>query len=289
VKANVAAAEATMREAQAMAARAEASLALARRERERLGSLSTSGIVSPEALDQSRTAETAAQRDLEAARSRVHTAESELAVARAGLLALGGGNVSRVISLKSPIDGEVMSLPERSGRVVAAGETVMVIGNSRDIELMIEVLSSDAVRISPGDAIRVEEWGGEKPLEGKVRLVEPSGFTKISALGIEEQRVRVIGDVAGAPAQLGDGFRIEARIVVWHSDAVLKVPVNALFRSGASWAVFVVDGGRAKKRSIEVGHRGRLEAEVVKGLNEGERVIVHPGNEIADGVRVGGH
>ena len=151
---------------------------------------------------------------------------------------------------------------------------------------MIEVLSSDAVKIEEGDRIMIEDWGGDEILEARVRLVEPSGFTKISALGIEEQRVRVIGDFVEAPPSLGDAYRIEARIVVWTGENVLRIPVSSLFRSDGGWAVYAVESGRAVRKPVEIGHRSPLEAEVLSGLDDGAAVILHPSNRIEDGVRV---
>jgi HlyD family secretion protein len=180
----------------------------------------------------------------------------------------------------------VLSIPDRSARVVRAGETIMTIGNSRDIEIVVEVLSSDAVRIRPGNAIRIEDWGGANALDGTVRLVEPGGFRKISALGIEEQRVRVIADLKDAPAELGDAYRIEAKIVVWSAESALKLPVSALARRDGGWIVFAIESGRARVVPVKIGQRGRTEAELLEGLAEGAPVIVHPGNELVDGARV---
>jgi HlyD family secretion protein len=285
VRTAVDAARASLQEAEAQAGRASADAELAGRELERVRSLSLSGIASKEILDQAQTAARAAARELEAARFRVRAARSRLESAKAGLLAIGGGAGGK-IDLRSPVDGQVLGISQRSARVVRAGEEVLTVGDPSGIELMIEVLSSDAVRIEPGDRILIEDWGGDEPLEGVVRLVEPSGFTKISALGIEEQRVRVIGDfVEGAPS-LGDAYRIEARIVVWTGESVLRVPVSSLFRSDGGWAVFAVESGRAVKKMVTIGHRSPLEAEVLSGLEEGSAVVLHPSNRIDDGVRV---
>lgn len=285
VKSAVDAARAALSEAEAQAERASANAELKARDVERIRSLSSSGIASAEMLDQAVTADRAAARELEAAQFRIRAARSELEAARAGLLAIDAGPGRRV-ELRSPVSGQVLGIPERSSRVVRAGEEIMTVGDPSKIELMIEVLSSDAVKIEAGDRIMVEDWGGEETLEGVVRLVEPSGFTKISALGIEEQRVRVIGDFVEPPPSLGNAFRIEARIVIWTGDDVLRVPVSALFRNDGGWAVFAVESGRAAKRIVTIGHRSPLEAEVLSGLAEGARVILHPSNRIEDGVKV---
>ena len=169
------------------------------------------------------------------------------------------------------------------------GTPLLEVGNPQDLEVEIDVLSGDAVRIQPGAAVQLEHWGGEAPLQGRVRLVEPSAFTKISALGVEEQRVNVIVDFLSPPAtraMLGDGFRVEARIVVWQGDRVLKVPTAALFRTPGGWAVFVVEEGVARQRALEIGQANALEAEVVEGLQQGDRVLLHPSDKIVDGSRV---
>jgi HlyD family secretion protein len=287
VRTAVAAAQASVSEAEAQAERASATAELRGKDLERIRALSSSGIASVELLDQAETAERAAARELEAARFRVRAARSQLEAARAGLLAIEGGT-GRTIELRSPVAGQVLSIPERSSRVVRAGETVMTVGDPSSIEIMIEVLSADAVKIEPGNRILIDDWGGDATLEGVVRLVEPAGFTKISALGIEEQRVRVIGNLVGEAPSLGDAYRVEARIVIWADESVLRVPVSALFRSDGGWAVYAVDGNRAARREVTVGHRSPLEAEVLLGLREGEIVILHPSNRIEDGVRVVG-
>jgi HlyD family secretion protein len=166
---------------------------------------------------------------------------------------------------------------------------LLELGDPRDLEVEIDVLSGDAVKVSPGDPVLFEHWGGEVPLQGIVRLIEPQGFTKISALGIEEQRVNVIADFLDSPDQhrmLGDGYRVEARIVIWQHDNVLKVPTSALFRHQSDWAVFVVQRQRASLRVLQLGQSNDLEAEVVGGLSAGEMVIVHPSDEVVDRVAV---
>jgi HlyD family secretion protein len=141
------------------------------------------------------------------------------------------------------------------------------------------------VRVQPGAVLRIEDWGGSEPLEARVRIVEPSGFTKISALGVEEQRVNVIADLVTPAPSLGDGYRVEARIVVWEADDVLRVPASALFRRGKRWNVFTLEEGRARLRPIEIGERGATQAQVLDGLSEGEQVLLHPSDRVEDGVR----
>jgi HlyD family secretion protein len=165
----------------------------------------------------------------------------------------------------------------------------MELGDPAELEIEIDVLSIDAVKVLPGAKVVLEHWGGPAPLLGRVRLVEPSGFLKISALGVEEQRVNVIVDFTDPLEKrptLGDAYRVEARIVIWEQEDVLKLPVGALFRDGGDWAVFVVTGDRAETQHVKIGHRNDLEAEVLDGLTDGARVVVHPSDKVDDGVRV---
>ncbi len=189
----------------------------------------------------------------------------------------------------APISGKVLRKFKESASPITAGTAILEVGDPQRLEMEIDVLSSDAVQIPPQAKVIVNEWGGDEPLHGIVRLVEPAAFTKISALGVEEQRVFVIVDLIDPPAKratLGDGYRIEAQIILWESDNVLKVPTSALFRKGNEWAVFKVVEGKAHLQRVEIGHRNGLEAEVLKGLGDQEIVIVHPSDKIADGVDV---
>jgi len=174
---------------------------------------------------------------------------------------------------------------EESERVVMAGAPLVELSNP-SLEVMIEVLSADAVKVKPGIPVLIDGWGGEQPLEARARLVEPSALTKISALGVEEQRVNVIADFIGHETPLGDGYRVEARIIIWETNEALKAPLNTLFRSGQRWDAFVVENGIAKRREVETGHRADFEVEVLNGLLECESVIAHPSNLVADGVAV---
>jgi len=189
----------------------------------------------------------------------------------------------------APITGVVLNVRRESAGVVQAGSELVELGDPRDLEVVVQVLSRDAVAIRPGAATFFEQWGGEKPLEGRVRRVEPAGFTKISALGVEEQRVNVLIDFVTPFEQrttLGDGYRVEARIVTWQSDSVLKVPVGALFRQNGDWASYVVEEGVAKVRKLSIGHLNTLDAEVLDGLREGAQVIMHPGDKVKDGGKI---
>lgn len=193
------------------------------------------------------------------------------------------------LQIRSPITGRVFRVLQKSAAVVAAGTNLLEIGDPTDLEVEIDVLSRDAVRVERGAPVLLEHWGGERPLHGSVRLVEPSAFTKISTLGVEEQRVNVIVDLVDPPEErvsLGDGYRVEARIVVAQKPDVLRVPTSALFRSNDKWAAFAVEAGVAKLRTLKLGLQSGLVAEVIEGLKQGDQVVTHPGDNIVDGVKV---
>ena len=192
-------------------------------------------------------------------------------------------------TIRSPIDGRILRLFQESSAVVASGTSLLELGDPTDLEVEIDVLSRDAVKIAPGAVVLLEHWGGEKTLHGRVRLVEPSAFTKVSTLGVEEQRVNAIVDLLDPPqdrAELGDGFRVEARIIVAEATEVLKTPTSALFRVGDSWAVFRVVDGTARQTLVQLGMQNGLEAEVIEGLSPEDRVVVHPGDDVTDGIAV---
>ena len=163
---------------------------------------------------------------------------------------------------------------------------MLAVGDPKGLEIVVDVLSTDAVKIEPGARILIEGWGGDTTLNGVVQYIEPSAFTKVSALGIEEQRVNVIGLFTDFPERLGDGYRVVARIVTWEGDSILQVPSSALFRDGDGWATFVMQDGAAVKRTVKVGHRNSFTVEITEGLKEGDHVILHPSNQIEDGVKV---
>jgi HlyD family secretion protein len=191
-----------------------------------------------------------------------------------------------VIEVFAPTAGRVLRVYEESARVVVVGTPLLEIGDPRDLEIVIDVLSADAVRIHPGGEMRLEAWGGDEALRARVRRVEPSGFTKLSALGVEEQRVNVIADFVDPPGTLGDGYRLEARIVVWSSDEVLRAPASAIFRREGDWHVFAAADGRARLRRVEIGHRGPDAVEIRSGLEAGDRLVLHPTDRVEDGVRI---
>jgi HlyD family secretion protein len=278
-------ARALVREAQQNVSHAQADLAQAERDRARAERLLAEKFVSPEAVERTRTAETTARSSVDAARAREAAARSDARAAEATLIA-ASGKPGQLVPLVSPSRGNVLRVMEQNERTLAAGTPVMVIGDASKIEIVADLLSTDAVKVPPGAAVLVENWGGDKTLHGRVRIVEPYAFTKVSALGVEEKRVNVVIDLLDPPGPLGDGYRVEARIVLWSGDDVLKVPGNAVFRSGEGWAVFAVEGGRAVKRSVKVGNRSALEAGILEGLKEGDTVVQYPGNEVSDGARV---
>ncbi len=285
--ARIASAEAMSREAQEQVRRARAEHAQATRELARVDSLVKDGFVSPQAAEQARVNATTSANALEAARFRARAASAELRAAKAALLAVEARpGEAAAVKLRSPVSGRVLRIRDRSERVVAAGAPLMVLGDPKALEIVIDVLSSEAVRIRPGMAVLLEGWGGDEPLRAQVRLIEPYAFTKVSALGVEEQRVNVIADFVDPPGPLGDAYRVEARVILWQADDVLKVPVSALFRHADDWAVFVIADGRARLRAVRLGRRATLQAEVSSGLQAGEPVIVHPPRDIGDGARV---
>lgn len=191
--------------------------------------------------------------------------------------------------IRSPINGRVLKKYQESSTIITPGTQLLQLGDPENLEIEVDVLSADGVRISPGDKVLLEQWGGEKPLAGRVRLVEPSAFTKVSSLGVEEQRVNVIIDFEDPPEKrrtLGDAFRVEAKIIIWESPDVLRVPIGALFRHDNDWAVFAIRNGRARLQVLKIGHRNSLNAEVLEGLSEGDEVVMHPSDQVVDGVRV---
>jgi HlyD family secretion protein len=297
LRAELAAAESRDREA---SARLEAAIARAeqmRREAERDRPLVERGLVSRQAAERSELAALSAKEQVEALRAAAAAASADV---RARELALAGaadqspGSLAQLVY--APAAGRVLRVLEESERVVLAGTPIVEIGDAEGLEVIVDVLSEHAVRIRPGDPVRFEEWGGDEPLHGAVRLLEPAAFTKYSALGVEEQRVWVIADIFDAPLSLGAEFRVEARIVTWEGDDVLTVPTSALFQLGGEWQAFVVKGGRAVRRSVRIGHRSTELAEVLPAnggddgvlppLAEGDEVILFPSDEIDDGVRV---
>ena len=288
LNAAVAAAGAAVGQAQAERARAATALTRARSSLRRLETLATAGAISGDELEAAQTTLKSGEEAVRAAEFTVARAEHELQLARARLSPSSPGG--RTVAVVAPVDGVVLKRLRESASVVPVGEPLLEIGDPGSLEIVSDLLSTDAVRVSRGDAVLVEQWGGSEPLNGRVRRVEPSGFMKVSALGVEEQRVNVIVDFADEAegGRLGDGYRVEVRIVIWRDDSALKVPVGSLFRRGDDWAVFVVDRGRVRRQLVTLGERNDREAQVLKGLAEGQTVVLHPPDTLAEEARVRG-
>ena len=298
-RARLEAAEATQRAADAGVRRSQAALLQAKRDAARAEQLHRAGTLATDAREKAKLAETSAVQDSDAARFAADAAAHEVEVARAALMTTSGPNPPGprapgeicaggrpCVAARAPVAGQLLRVFEESERIVAPGTPLVEIGDPASLEIVVDILSTDAVRVSPGARLLVEDWGGEGTLEGRVRQIEPSAFTKVSALGVEEQRVNVIADLGAPEPRLGDRYRVEARIVVWEGEDVIQVPASALFRHGAVWAVFVVDRGAARLREVRVGHQAAFDAEIERGLDVGETVILHPNDRVRDGARV---
>ena len=230
-----------------------------------------------------------AEESANAATFAVQAAASELQRAEARLIPTSADTRGRVVTVNSPADGVVLKRIRESESMVPAGEPLLEIGDPMQLEIVSDLLSTDAVRVKPAARAIIEQWGGDDTLHATVRRIEPAGFTKISALGVEEQRVNVILDLenpSAACAALGDAYRVEVRIVVWEGQDIVKVPTSALFRHAQQWAVYRVVGGRALRTRVEVGHQTGQEAEIVTGVSVGDQIIVHPGDTLKHGARV---
>jgi len=214
-------------------------------------------------------------RETHAAEFALKIAEYEYAVAQATLTQIGTPGDGATVEVRSPVGGFVLRVMQESATIVTPGTPILEIGDKSDIEIEAEILSRDAVTIKPGAPVSIEQWGGEKPLDGRVRLVEPAAFTKVSALGVEEQRVIVLSDLVNPPPEaqkLGDRYRVEVRVAVWHGDDVLLAPAGALFREGSEWKTFVFENGVARKKTLEAGHSDGRMTEIFKGLEAGAEV-----------------
>lgn len=290
VLARLEAARARVTEAARNAEQAQATLAQTRRDRARTEQLVAERFISSEAAEKARTIETTAIAALEAARARERAARFDAQAAEAALLAADtqSRHPGRLVSLVAPATGRVLRVAEKSERSLPAGTPIMTIGDPSRLEIVADVLSTDAVKIAAGADVLIDQWGGDRVLKGRVRLVEPYAYTKVSALGIEEKRVNVVIDPAEPLDPLGDGYRVEARIVIWSAPDVLKIPASALFRANGAWHVFTVVDGRAHRVPIDVGHRNADEAEVVSGLDPGTRVVLYAPPDLVPGARVAG-
>lgn len=270
--------------ARAALGRAQTAARSAETERQRTERLAAGGSATPQALEQARSSAGQAAAGAVAARADLDAAEAALR----RLDPSPGPGEGQV--LVAPAAGRVLAVRRRSEGQVNPGDTLVVVGNTDHLEIHADVLSDDAVRIRPGTPVVVEQWGGDQPLQARVRRVEPQGFTAVSSLGVEEQRVPVVADLVSPPdawaGRLGSGYRVLARFVVWASPNALQVPTSALFHAGSGWALFVVEHGRAARRTVSIGHQAGLTTEILSGVRPGEEVIVHPENSVADGTRV---
>ncbi|WP_224246181.1 efflux RND transporter periplasmic adaptor subunit [Hyalangium gracile] len=275
-------------QAEAGVKRAQTALEFARSEVARQEKLAAGGSASAQSLETARFEERSRAQELASAQSAVRIAEQQLEMARAarGRMERRPAEHER-LEIRAPVRGWVLRVMQESEGAVAPGVPLMEIGDPEVLEVVVDVLSQDAVRIRPGARARIENWGGDYPLEGRVRRVEPAAFTRTSALGVEEQRVNVLMTLEEPVERrkaLGDGYRVEARVTLWDGADVVQVPESALFRQGAGWAVFLAQEGRVRLRPIQVGQRNGFKAQVMEGLAPGERVIVHPGDSVKDGV-----
>ncbi|MBE0425753.1 MAG: efflux RND transporter periplasmic adaptor subunit [Nitrospirae bacterium] len=291
-EADVSAAESALRAAKEQVGATEADAEYAKANLERMEKLHEDGYASKNALERAEAEAKRTEANRLSAEAAVKVARSELDKARSALLYTAAEdtvNHGRIVMVRSPVNGSILNIYRKSEGVVNSGEPLIDVGDQGALEVEIEVLSADAVKIKPGTPVLFERWGGDLPLSGKVRVVEPAGFTKISSLGVEEQRVLVIADFISLPESwkmLGDGYRVEASFIIWEGKDVLQIPASALFRKRDGWAVFVVENRRAFQRQVEVGHRTGLKAEITSGLTEREMVITHPDESIKDSTRI---
>jgi HlyD family secretion protein len=287
-QASLAAAIATQSKHRAEIARAEAAAEFAKAERERIEALAASGGMSKRDADRARYEAQSAEEALASARFGARIADHEVRVVRASL---SRGGEAEVLSLRSPVSGVVLRVFEESAGVVQAGQPLLEIGDPSRLEVVVDVLTTEAVGVKPGHLAELVRWGGSETLHGRVRVIEPSAFTKLSALGVEEQRVRVVIELLDPPDArdgLADGYRVEAKIEVASVEDAVRVPSSALFREGEAWAVYAVHDGVAHKALVELGLQGPELAEVSSGLEVGDRVIVHPGSAVTEGTLVEG-
>lgn len=293
----------TAAEAALRVARADLNAAIANRdaadaELERAQALAERGVTSGAALDRAEQAARVAAANVDTAEAAIAMRQAEVANARAQLIGFDDGGLAAAIDtaelqeipLYAPATGRILRIMQQSETTLPAGAPIMEIGNvGDDLEIAVELLSTDAVQVSPGDRVIIDDWGGPAILAGEVERVDPFGITKVSALGVEEQRVNAVIRFTGPPeahAGLGHGFRVETRIVVWEDADTLIVPSSALFRSGGDWAVFRAEDGRARLRTVAIGRNNGTEAQVLDGLAEGDRVILFPSSALGDGIRV---
>jgi HlyD family secretion protein len=282
------AAEAQAAQASANVARAQVDNASAHDDLARKQKLAKGAAISAHDLDVAESDAAARVQDLASAQFGAKVAEHNLAEARAALARGRSGRLDE-LDVVAPAAGRVLRVMHQSEGVVSAGTELLEVGDPSALEITSDLLSSQAVRVKPGMPAFIDHWGGDKPLEARVRSVDPSGFTKLSALGVEEQRVRVVLDLASPPSEwraLGDHYRVEVHIIAWQSDSVLRAPTAALFRRGPAWAAFAIESGRARLRTLTLGEQSPDEAEVLSGAHPGDPLILRPPESLHDGARV---
>lgn len=291
-EARVAAARSALQAAEDDADGAEAGADYVRSELERLTPLADQGAISKGAFDKAQTDVLTADAALRSARRAVEVARYEREAAETALK-YSAGTVTEEpavrVPVRAPVTGRILEMPHECEGPVTTGQELIVVGDPSELEVVVDLLSADAVKVKPGMKVWFDRWGGNDPLQGRVRVIEPFGFTKISALGVEEQRVNVIVDLVSQKEQwqrLGDGYRVEARFVIWEGEDVLQVPASSLFRVNDGWALFAVEGRRAVLRKVEVGQRNGLIAQILDGVKEGNAVVNHPSDAVDDGVRI---
>ena len=292
-RAAVKASEAVLTLAKAQLNEAESELEFALSELERAQRLVDRRLVSERELDQARKNYKTKAASVKTAQASIKARESELAQAKARLVTpitvQNSNEECKCLSVFAPASGKILRVLHESEGVIDAGDVLVEIGDTADLEIVVDFLSIDAVRIKPGQRVAIEEWGGESYLNGIVNKVEPFGYTKVSSLGIEEQRVDVIVDLTDPHerwSSLGHGYQVEARVIIWHQENVLKLPITALFRDNGDWSVFVVENNRATLKKIQIGKKNAFEAQVLAGVERGEQVILHPSNKINQGVLI---
>ena len=286
LEARLRAARAAKQQADALIGRTQAVVSQTEKDLARARVLGEEGIISKEALDRAVTLYNSSRQELQATQSAAEAAAFQVEEANSALLVARDNRSDLPTPLRSPANGRVLKMIEQSERVVGQGTPIIEIGYTPRLEIVADFLTRDAVRIKPGMTALITDWGGESPLRARVRMVEPGGFTKVSALGIEEQRVNVICDFEGDTGDMEDGYHVEVQVITWEGADVLLVPSSAVFRSGSDWAAFRVRNGVAHKIGMSIGHRGDEAWEVLEGLGPADNVIVHPSTELKDGVRV---
>jgi len=277
---------AAQRQAEALVGRSGAEYKQTQTDLTRGQELFRQGIISKDAMDKAVTLEQMTVKQMQAADSAAQAAAFQVEEAKSALLVYQEGRSELPTAVLCPVDGHILKLIEQSERVVSPGVPIVEIGYSPRLEVVSDFLTRDAVRIKPGMTAKITDWGGDAPIPARVRMVEPGAFTKISALGVEEQRVNVICDFEGDPQALQDAYHVEVQVILWDAADVLLVPSSAVFRSGNEWSVFTVRNGRAYSSPIRIGHRGQNQWEVTEGLHAEDIVITHPSTGVRDGVRV---